>query len=74
MNVYRVTCNDQSRSIKAKTESGAAVFFVKHRVSALKYTCHCKVVNDVITYEVQADNFFIDVTVRLLDEVQGALL
>ena len=74
MNAYRVTHNGQSRSVKAKTEKDAAVFFVKHRVSALKYTCHCKVVNDAITYEVQADNFFIDVTVRLLDEVQGALL
>ena len=74
MNVYCVTHNGQSRSVKAKTEKDAAVFFVKHLVSALKYTCYCKVVNDVITYEVQADNFFIDVTVRLLDEVQGALL
>lgn len=74
MNVYRVTCNGQSRSVKAKTEKDAAVFFVKHRVSALKYTCERKDVSGEILYVVKADNFYHTVSVEPAEEMQGALL
>jgi hypothetical protein len=52
----------------------AALFAVKHLISAVKYTCQRKVVNDAVVYEVIADNFYIDVTVEPADEKQGVLL
>ena len=73
-NVYRVTRHGVTRSVVAKSESHAALFAVKHLISAVKYTCRRKVINDVVVYEVIADNFYIDVTVELADEKQGVLL
>jgi len=73
-NVYRVTRHGVTRSVVAKSESHAALFAVKHLVSAVKYTCRRKVINDFVVYEVIADNFYIDVTVELADEKQGVLL
>jgi len=73
-NVYRVTRHGVTRSVVAKSESHAALFAVKHLISAVKYTCRRKVINDVVVYEVIADNFYIDVTVELIDEKQGVLL
>lgn len=73
-NVYRVTRNDITRSFVAKSEMHAALFAVKHMISAVKYTCQRKVVNDAVVYEVIADNFYIDVTVEPADEKQGVLL
>jgi len=64
-NVYRVTRHGVARSVVAKSESHAALFAVKHLISAVKYTCRRKVINDVVVYEVIADNFYIDVTVEL---------
>jgi hypothetical protein len=74
MTVYRVIYNGQLHSIKAKTESGAAVFFVKHRVSASSYECECKDVSGKILYVVKADNFYYTVSVEPAEEMQGALL
>ena len=73
-NVYRVTRHGVTRSVVAKSESHAALFAVKHLISAVKYTCRRKVINDFVVYEVIADNFYIDVTVELADEKQGVLL
>ena len=73
-NVYRVTRHGVTRSVVAKSESHAALLAVKHLISAVKYTCRRKVINDVVVYEVIADNFYIDVTVELADEKQGVLL
>ena len=73
-NVYRVTRHGVTRSVVANSESHAALFAVKHLISAVKYTCRRKVINDVVVYEVIADNFYIDVTVELADEKQGVLL
>jgi len=72
--VYRVTRHGVTRSVVAKSESHAAIFAVKHLISAVKYTCQSKVINDVVVYEVIADNFYIDVTVELAEEKQGVLL
>jgi hypothetical protein len=73
-NVYRVTRHGVTRSFVAKSEMHAALFAVKHLISAVKYTCQRKVVNDAVVYEVMADNFYIDVTVEPADEKQGVLL
>jgi hypothetical protein len=73
-NVYHVTRHGVTRSVVAKSEMHAALFAVKHLISAVKYTCQRKVVNDAVVYEVIADNFYIDVTVELADEKQGVLL
>ena len=73
-NVYHVTRHGVTRSFVAKSEIHAALFAVKHLISAVKYTCQRKVVNDAVVYEVIADNFYIDVTVEPADEKQGVLL
>jgi len=64
-NVYRVSRHGVTRSVVAKSESHAALFVVKHLISAVKYTCRRKVINDVVVYEVIAANFYIDVIVEL---------
>jgi hypothetical protein len=73
-NVYRITRHGVTWSVVVKSESHAALLAVKHLISAVKYTCQSKVVNDVVVYEVIADNFYIDVTVKPADEKQGELL
>ena len=74
MNVYHVIHNGQLHSVKAKTESSAAVFFVKHRISASSYECDRKDVSGEILYVVKADNFYYTVRVKSAEETQGVLL